>query len=340
MQSRWYAHPSKLPRQTNLLLLLLAFFQSILGASSALAAGESLELRNTSPLAQLYGVPAMRGAIATDVELRFDVGVASSFTGDFNATEFVFLDGETAVFSYTVRRPLGARFEAGVELPWVVHSGGRFDGLIDEFHDLFGLPDGGRPLVPRGQLDYVVRANGVTDVDIQGKTSALGDVRGWLAYALLDTPGRSLTARAHAKLPTGRASKLSGSGAFDGAIALEYVDANIFSSLGVQLTAGGGLTVLGDGDILTEKQDSVVPFGHFGLGVQVGKHARFLGQLDAHGAIFDSQLSHLGNSVLQGSLGVQYSATPKLNIEFSLIEDLSGAMAADVIFKLTVSGRL
>lgn len=321
-------------------VLLFTIFQAAVGSSWALAAGESLELRNSSPLAQLYGIPAMRGARANGLEIRFDTDVASSFTGDFNSSEFVFLDGETAVFSYTLRKPFGQRLEGGIELPWVVHSGGRFDGLIDEFHDVFGLPDGGRPLAPRGQIDYVVLTNGVSQVDIRSKQSSLGDVRAWLAYEMLESPGRSLTARLHAKFPTGQATNLSGSGAMDGAIALEYVDANVLSALGVQVTLGGGLTVLGEGDIWSERQDSLVPFGHFGMGIRLGERSRFLGQLDAHGALFDAKLSQLGHSVLQGTLGVQYSATPKLNFAFSLIEDLSGALAADVIFKLSVSGQL
>ena len=66
------------------------------------AAGETLELRNTSPLAQIFGIPAMRGARAEGWRLRFDVDAANSFTGGFNSSEFVFLDGETSTFSLSL----------------------------------------------------------------------------------------------------------------------------------------------------------------------------------------------------------------------------------------------
>ena len=313
---------------------------ALLASSSVFAAGETLEIRNTSPLAQLFGLPAMRGARAESPDLRFSIDVANSFTGDFNADEFVFLDGETAVLSYTARRPLASRWEAGLEFAWVVHSGGRFDGLIDEFHDLFGLPDGGRPLADRGALDYVVRTDGQVRAEVRDKVSDLGDVRGWLGLSLIDSPARSLMARAHLKLPTGDAGQLSGSGGFDVALALDYVDSQLLQTLGVQVSVGAGLMIPGDADLLARRQKSLVPFGHLGLGVKLGKRARLLGQLDAHGPLFDARLSHLGHAVLQGTLGVQYSFGTSADLQLSIIEDLSGAMASDVIFKLAVTGRL
>ena len=306
------------------------------------AAGETLELRNTSPLAQIFGIPAMRGARAEGWRLRFDVDAANSFTGGFNSSEFVFLDGETSTFSYTVKRGFLDRWEGGLEIPWVVHSGGRFDGLIDEFHDLFGLPDGGRPFAERGLTDYFVQVDGVLEVDVNSKTSDLGDIRGWLGYGIYETPDRSLVSRLHLKLPTGRARNLSGSGAVDVALGIDYVDEALLSIVGVQLSLGAGLTFIGKGDLLRDRREALVPYGHIGLRRQVGRMNRLglLAQLDAHGALFDAELSHLGEPVLQGTLGFQFDFTPKSRIELALIEDLSGAAAADVIFKLSVIGQL
>ena len=310
--------------------------------SGAGAAGETLEIRNTSPIAQLYGLPAMRGARAEGWRARFSVDVANSFTGDLTSSEFVFLDGETATFAYTLRRSLGERWEAGIELPWVTHSGGRFDRLIDDFHDLFGLPDGGRPLAERGQLDYVVRTNGVQHVDLRSKSSDLGDLRTWVGFEFYDQTQRSLVARLHLKLPTGDVRNLSGSGGTDVALGLDYVDRAMLSVIGTQVTLGGGLVRLGDGDLIRAQQERIVPHGHFGLSAGIGKHKRLrlMGQLDAHGALFDAELSHLGHFVLQGTLGLQYAFTPRMALELSLLEDLSGALAADAIFKLSITGRL
>ena len=326
----------------RVLAIGLSMSVSVMRAPSAEAAGETLELRNTSPLTQLFGIPAMRGARAEGWRLRFDVDAANSFTGGFNASEFVFLDGETSTFSYTLKRGFLDRWEGGLEIPWVVHSGGRFDRLIDGFHDLFGLPDGGRPLVERGATDYVVQADGELAIDVSSKTSDLGDIRGWLGFGIYESPNRTLVSRLHLKLPTGRVRNLSGSGAVDVALGLDYVDQSILSLVGVQLSLGAGVTLVGEGDLLPDRHRSVVPYGHFGLSKKVGRQKRLglLAQLDAHGALFDAELSHLGEPVLQGTLGFQFDFTPKAKVELALIEDLSGAAAADVIFKLSVIGQL
>ncbi len=311
-------------------------------APQAEAAGETLELRNTSPLAQIFGLPAMRGARAEGWRLRFNVDAANSFTGGVSASEFVFLDGETSTFSYTVKRGFLNRWEGGLEIPWVVHSGGRFDGLIDEFHDLFGLPDGDRPSTERGATDYLVLADGALEIDVDGKSSNLGDVRGWLGYGIYEAPNRSLVSRLHLKLPTGRARSLSGSGAVDVALGFDYVDEALLSILGVQLSLGAGVTFIGKGDLLRDRREALVPYGHLGLRKRLGRRNRLglLAQLDAHGALFDAELSHLGETVLQGTLGFQVDLTPKARVELALIEDLSGAAAADVIFKLSLVGQL
>jgi len=319
--------------------IALILFSIVPGAQ---AAGETFELRNTSPLAQIFGIPAMRGARAEGWRLRFNVDAANSFTGGFSTSEFVFLDGETSTFSYTVKRGFLDRWEGGLEIPWVVHSGGRFDGLIDEFHDLFGLPDGGRPFTERGATDYFVQADGLLELGIDSKTSDLGDVRGWVGYEIYEAPNRSLVSRLHLKLPTGRARNLSGSGAVDVALGLDYVDQVLLSIVGVQLSLGAGVTFIGKGDLLRDRRESLVPYGHLGLRKDVGRRKRLglLAQLDAHGALFNADLSHLGDAVLQGTLGFQFVATPKTRFELAIVEDLSGPAAADVIFKLSLIGQL
>jgi len=319
--------------------LIPAFF---LFAPAAEAAGETLELRNTSPLAQLFGIPAMRGARADGWRVRFDVDAANSFTGDFNASEFVFLDGESATFSYTVKYGFLDRWEGGLEIPWVVHSGGRFDRLIDDFHDLFGLPDGGRPLTERGRTDYLVRVDGASVVEVTSKTSELGDIRGWLGLGIYESSDRALVSRLHLKLPTGRFRNLSGSGALDVALGLDYVDEKSLSLLGVQLSIGAGVSFIGRGDFLPARRRELIPYGHLGLRKKVGRRNRLAlhAQLDAHGPLLDAELSHLGESVLQGTLGFQLDFTPTAKLQLALIEDLSGAAAADVIFKLSIIGKL
>lgn len=297
-----------------------------------------LQIRNRSPLTQLYGLSGFRGARATHWEARFDVSAANSFTAGRAEDEFVRLDGETAVFSYQLRGGFAGKYEAGAELPWVVHSGGRFDGLIDEFHSLFGFPDGGRPSVARGEIDYQIQAGTDPALSLTDKTSDLGDARFWLGYELLATPQQALNVRAQLKLPTGTAGNLSGSGAIDIALNVDYLR-NLWRP-GLVLSLGAGIVHLGRGDLLPERQRSTAWSGHFGLSGRVSPYITLVGQLDAHAAPFSARTSQLGGTVLQGTLGGRVHVTPRLDFQFAVVEDLAGALAADVVFQFAIEGRL
>src|SRR3989442_90071 len=54
------------------------------------------------------------------------------------------LDGETLRTVLNARVGLAPRIEVGIEMPFLVHSGGFLDGMIDSFHNRFRLPEGGR----------------------------------------------------------------------------------------------------------------------------------------------------------------------------------------------------
>ena len=311
------------------------------GPAIAKDLSEPLQIRNTSPLAQLYGIAEFRGSKRDQLEARFDVSAANSFTVGASAGEFVRLDGETAVFSYQLSRGFGRRFEAGIAASWVTHSGGRFDGLIDGFHDLFGFPNGGRPAVPRGNLNYFIQdgsqgGNGVA-LDLVGKNTDLGDFRLWVGYELWERPGASIVARAQVKLPTGSTRQLTGSGATDVALNVDYVGQWLRPYLSVSL--GAGVVRMGLGELLPQRQRRTLWTGHFGLTARVSPAVSFIGQLDAHAALFDSGTSQLGDAVLQGTLGGRIRVTPALDVELAVVEDLSGALAADVIFQVALEGR-
>ena len=330
---RFLPNPKPSPKKcSTIALVLLAFY------CGPLAAAENpLQIRNTSPLAQLYGIAEFRGQRRQQLEARFDISVANSFTAGASDQEFVRLDGETAVFVYQLSRGFGRKFEAGVQIPWVTHSGGRFDGLIDGFHDLFGFPDAGRPLVPRGEIDYFIQDGADLALDLTGKNTDLGDLRLWAGYELWARGEGSLVARAQVKLPTGSPRQLTSSGAADLALNVDYVGSPLWPYLSV--SAGAGVVRLGEGELLAQRQRRTLWTGHFGLTARVSRSISLIGQLDAHAALFDSGTSQLGDAVLQGTLGRRIRMTPALDLELGVVEDLSGALAADVIFQVGLEGR-
>ena len=82
-------------------------------------------------------------------ELTLNIEHSNNFTSESRGNTFAFFDGETSVLSYGLRRAFTADFEWGVELPFVVHTGGVLDAFIDEFHEVFGFKDSGRSIAPR-----------------------------------------------------------------------------------------------------------------------------------------------------------------------------------------------
>jgi hypothetical protein len=155
----------------------------------AVDADAPLRVRNLAPAAIVYGLPAPQGVILAPGErgLALHIEHANNFTARNRDGVEVFFDGSTTVASVAFRQGLRERWEWGVEVPLVDHSGGFTDRFIDNFHDLFGFPDGGRSGAPRNRLQYRIAVDGETLLDIERRRRGLGDLRIWGGYRLMET---------------------------------------------------------------------------------------------------------------------------------------------------------
>jgi hypothetical protein len=284
----------------------------------------------------------MQGAQVQEsgTRLQFLAEQVSNFTSSANGGGFAFFDGETTVLTYVLSRPLAQNLEWGFEVPYVLHTGGALDGLIDEFHDAFGLNDGGRPSADRNRLDYFFRYRGETYADIQKSRRELGDVRVMLGYRVFDSAARALAVRALVKAPTGEASELSGSGGWDGALWFEYRESELLRRLGIDLTLGGGLVGLGEGDFADEARNNSALVGHFGMQRAFGRRFRLLAQLDAHTELLDTGLREVNDGTIIGTLGGRLQVADGLRVDLALLEDLRGRSTPDVVFQLRLAAEL
>ncbi len=116
------------------------------------------------------------------------------------------IDGEAVVLDATLRRGLGRNFDVGLRVPVQHRSGGALDGLIDWWHRLVHVPNGGRPDF---QTD-AFRVEGLTTDGVpfswnDSSGSGLGDVEAEARWRVRDgartSPSLALVARA--SLPTG-----------------------------------------------------------------------------------------------------------------------------------------
>jgi len=130
----------------------------------------------------------------------------------------VFMDFE--VLRWTVRTRVGIwdRIDADVEIPFLRFSSGFLDSFIKEYHNAFGLPQGGRDQAPDNQFHYLVNINGRSLYPVpKAGTFAISDAVLNARYRIHSEeqiwPGMVL--KASVKLPTGSSAGGFGSGHLD-----------------------------------------------------------------------------------------------------------------------------
>lgn len=320
--------PSDAPRARLRFLGLVA--AALAGAATHAAEPAPLYLRNANPLQQTLGAPAMQGGELTAagaLASRAVLNVANHADYGLNGEEAVF-DGEEAVFdgeSYylelVLRYGLRPGLEVGVDLPLVSHSGGIFDSLITEWHDLIGLSNEDRS-GPRDSLHLSYRRNGVTEYDVDEPTAGLGDIRLAAAWQIASDAGRALALRAQAELPTGDADRLRGNGAVDLSLVVDGTDRLSLAAAGISLFARVGVVAPGSGDLLQDLQEDWVLLAGAGLAWEASERWALQAQIDYDGSYFDSSLDELGSST-RFSFGGSYcfdASGPRLSA--ALIQNL------------------
>lgn len=300
---------------------------------------------NQSPLVQIFGLPALSEATVapsgkTVVSLVQDV--ASDYTVSSAAHEQISLDGESYRWTLAARHGFGGRFDAGLEVPYVLYGGGFLDGFIVGWHNFFGLPQGGRDSAPRNKLLFSYIKDGVQKLKMDHADSGIGDISltgGMQLYEARDSESHdSLALRTSLKLPSGDSNSLRGSGSTDFSLALcgsmnsftEWGSLGVFGSLGGMVMSGG--------DVLRDQQQNVVGFGTAGLGWGPTSRISFKLQLNAHTAFYrDSSLVELSKSSWMLITGGAIRLPGDYRLDIGVSEDVAVATAPDVAFHLGVS---
>tara|TARA_R100000005_G_scaffold95508_1_gene77226 strand:- start:2570 stop:3610 length:1041 start_codon:yes stop_codon:yes gene_type:complete len=309
-------------------LLLLA------GAAHAV---EPLYGKNLTPVSGLLGLPSMRSAAlvpARDMSLAVHGALASHAVFDGAAAgEALRLDGETHRLALEWRYGLAPGWELQVELPWLSHSGGSLDALIDSWHSLWGMPDGGREAVPRDQLDFRY-LNSTAAIALQDSVSGVGDVTLGLHRALRTEGNWRLSAGLGYKLATGEERELLGSGAED--IFLVLRANGLPPQSAWQLFGQAGYLRAGQIAGLQAAQERNLWFA--GLGVSWTAHERvtLLAQVDAHAAPLQSNLTALGSSALMLNVGARWQLTDRWALEAGFMEDIRVETAPDITFQASL----
>lgn len=185
--------------------------------------------------------------------------------------EIVEEDFETQRLLLSYRKGWKNGWEFGGDAQIVARNGGILDAPIDLYHDLLGLGGDNRG---RGRSVFRFRdakGNGIN----AGSELGLGDVSLQLKKQLSD--GRfASAARVAAKIPTGSAGKILGSGGADFGAA---IDARFAISNRIALFGYGALLQFGDADVIPNARKSGAQDG---LSLEYrGRRGSFLAQTDA-----------------------------------------------------------
>lgn len=295
---------------------------------------DTFPLRSHNPFLQVFGLPAFRhhelappGAF--DVALGYDV--ANDADDADRQTEFLILDAESQTINLSLRRGIGEKFEIGIDVPYVRHSGGYLDSLIYNFHNAIGLSNSQRD-GPDDQFRLLFERDGVTLLDVTDPVSGIGDVQLTGAVRL-----GTVTLRAGIKAPTGDAAKLTGSGAMDLSLGLHGGSTTTFLDRELAFSGFVGVLALGDGDVMPDLQRSAVPYAGAALRWQVTSRWALSTQLYAQGPYFDIDLDELGGSPVQLAFGGDYTfPKQRLLLRIAIAEDIAAGAAPDFALHISI----
>jgi len=297
---------------------------------------------NQSPVIQIHNLPAIGSAgILNEARARYRLvnDLASNYTRRNTANEKLLLDGETNRSTFEYSRGTGKGWEWGVQIPYINHDGGSLDRFIEDWHSTFGLPEGGRNTAPRNRLRYFYQRNGVTRLSLENATSGIGDVRltaGWQwPDAGKDT---RLAIRSSLSLPTGDSDQLRGSGAMEAALWATADRTRQWFGYPGSIFGGGGLLLMGKGDVLADQQRRVTAFASVGAGAQVLPWITLKLQADINGPFYGgSDLRQINATAVQLLMGGDIRLAKNVRLDVMVGEDLTVRASPDVVFHLALT---
>lgn len=306
-----------------------------MGVSAPPVAADSLLTSNQSTLARGFALPGLGAtAPAQPGPWRLSVDLTNEFVDKQEDGEALLLDGESLRYALRHTAAWGERGDWSIELP-LLHTGGGFlDGIIEDWHDAFSLPDGGREDAPRDRYAYRYVRDGVVQFEAQDGATRLGDVQVGAGWALRE----GLMLRGLLKLPTGDEDKLAG-GNFGAAAwadwALPFDEQSAFGGF-----ASLGVSANEKAEVLEDEQNTLIPFGGIGLDARLLPSLQILGQLYAHAPLYDdSAIGALDRAGLQMTLGGRWCPGGGPCVELSFQEDLVVASSPDFSLRLALVMR-
>ena len=305
------------------------------------AAMEPLYVKNLSPVAGLSGLPSQRDAATAEsgtLAVALHSSLASHYVADSSSDEFLNLDGETLRFALELRYGLADNWDVQLEVPWLDHSGGHLDDLIDDWHDFWGMSDGGRSDVPNDLLDYRYDTLGGAGFSLQDDASGLGDISLSLSHAFYRKNSSVASLVLGYKFSTGDEDDFLGSGGDDAFVALRFSGPQL-SDLPLNWHGQVGYLRAGDSDVLGDVQEQDLWFAGLAVDWLVAERWSLIAQVDSHAAPAKSDLTALGDDAFMLTVGTRWHFAHNWSVDVSMVEDIRVETAPDVTFQASLRYR-
>ena len=309
-------------------------------SAGALPDGVTFGLRNQNPFLQIYGLPIFEQArLSEPGATAWNIGIDLANHADSGATdlESLSIDGETYFLTLSMRRRVRERLELGFDLPLVSHAGGFLDQGIEGWHDLFGMSNTYRE-GPSNELGFVYQRNGEDLYRLDSPVRGVGDIQLTAALPLgeQDLTRTRITLRSSLKLPTGDPDQLLGSGAADVSVSLHIAGSRSMRGRPLQFGGLAGALLLGDGDVLPELQNHMVPFAGGFVSWQLSERISVAAQLSGQGPYFDSDVEELGGNSLQLATGAAFRTRNGWLLRLAVVEDVSANATTDFALHFSI----
>lgn len=300
------------------------------------AHADALLTRNQSPLLAPFGFPSV---LPARLPAKGETGFAATLNWANAAAvetsdryEFT-VDGEVRELRLRFERSFGSRFAVVAELPWREVSGGSLDSLVEDWHDLLGLPNGSRVRLPQDELLIEYRQDDVLLLQLDQDTSGIADVPVAFGYQLVADDGHALAAWLSVKLPVGEADGFTGSGAADVALSLSGQ-----SQLAERWQFFGQLDAvwLGEGEVLPGYQEDLAWSALAGLSWNAWRALDLTVQLHANSKVFDVLATDFGGEAVVLGFGGSYRTSGGWRFDVGASEDLKVKASPDAAFTFSV----
>jgi hypothetical protein len=296
---------------------------------------------NQNPLAQIYGLPhdTSSDIVSTgSYHVRLTGDLSSNYRTLKTTREQIVLDGETSRTTLAARYGIAQGYEAGIEIPYISLGGGFLDSFIIDWHNMFGLPQGGRDSAPKNRLNYSYSKDGVQKVSQTRDVSGVGDISLTGGIRLYDSGGSGylnrVSLKGAVKFPTGESKHLLGSGGTD--IMLQFCGSMERGTVGLFGSVGG--VAMSRGTVLADQHTPFAGVATLGAGWVPASWITFKVQLNGSTPLYSgSSLAELAKFPLLLVIGGAVRLPGEYLLDIGVGEDVAVGTVPDVSFHLGVS---